>query len=401
MSNALAAATIVAKHHLALARVIAQSFQQYHPDIPFFVLLADEIEEYFDPAAEDFHVITLEQLGKPALLPWCFRYAQLPLSYALTPILLQHLLGTFQRVIFIKQESLVLGRLDTMLDALQQASIVLTPHLLEPLRGNKRIDRELAILQAGTYNGGIIGLSADDNSRNFLTWWRERLTLNCRHDVAAGLHYEQRWLDLVPHIFNGVQVLRDPGCNVGHWHLPERSVRIAGKQVLVNDMPCGLFRFSGFEGAEPNQATRYFERLQLDQLGGAGKVFRHYHEQLLAAGHEQCLQWPYTWERFSNGVAISTPLRELYLAHGHNVEMLGDPFACSPDSFFVWLQRPARSECPELSRLWYSLYLRRADVIAAYPDPFGADIEGLLGWICNSGWREFAVDPALLPKARI
>lgn len=396
--SALAAATIVAKRHLALARVISHSFRQHHPGVPFFVLLADEPDDLLNPSTEDFELLTLDTLGKEDLLPWCLRYEQLPLSYALTPVLLQHLLGRFQRVIFIKQESLVLGRLDSLLQALEQASLVLTPHLLEPLRGENHLHRELAILQAGTYNGGILGLRDCRSAHDFLAWWRQRVELSCRHDVAAGLHYEQRWLDLAPWLFEDVQVLRDPGCNVGHWHLPERQVFWSDTQPLVDGVPCSLFRFSGFEGAAQNQVTRYVNRLTLDQLGDAGQVFLHYREQLLAAGHERCRQWPYAWERFANGVVIPPIVRELYLGLGKDIVQFGNPFACGTNSFFAWLRQPQRADRPALTRLWFALYLRREDVMAAYPDPFGADHAGLLGWIRNTGWREFALDRVWLPE---
>ena len=49
--SALACGTIVAKSYLSFARVLAASFRRYHPAIPFFVLLADEVDGYFEPFA--------------------------------------------------------------------------------------------------------------------------------------------------------------------------------------------------------------------------------------------------------------------------------------------------------------------------------------------------------------
>ena len=50
----LAVATIVAKNYVSFARVLAQSFLSYHPDVPFFVLLSDEVDGYFDPEPSRF-----------------------------------------------------------------------------------------------------------------------------------------------------------------------------------------------------------------------------------------------------------------------------------------------------------------------------------------------------------
>ena len=221
----VAVATIVAKNYLSFARALAESFHSIHRDIPFFVLLADEADGYFDPAHEPFHVVGLSELDIPQLERFRFHYAQQPLSYACTPYLLAHLVRRgFSRLIFIKQESLVLGDLTPVFDILDKISIVLTPHLVAPLAGADRIERELNILQSGTFNVGMLGVAATPVAARFLEWWQDRVYAHCRYALASGMHYEQRWLDLVPGLFGDVHVLRDPAYNVGHWNLPDRAV---------------------------------------------------------------------------------------------------------------------------------------------------------------------------------
>jgi hypothetical protein len=146
------------------------------------------------------------------------------LTYALTPYVLSHLLDCgYSGVGFFKQESLVLDDLTPILEWVPRKSIVLTPHLLEPLPGPDRFARELNILQSGVFNVGFLGVGNTPTAHEFLKWWRDRLRDHCRHDVPEGMHYEQRWLDLVPAFFEDFHILRDPGFNVGHWNLPERE----------------------------------------------------------------------------------------------------------------------------------------------------------------------------------
>lgn len=64
---AVAVGTIVAKNYLSFARVLANSFLEHHPKIPFFVLLADEVEGCFDPDAEPFALLRLEEMAIPGL----------------------------------------------------------------------------------------------------------------------------------------------------------------------------------------------------------------------------------------------------------------------------------------------------------------------------------------------
>lgn len=394
MTASIAAATIVAKRHIPLARVTARSFRQHHPDIPFYVLLADELDDHFDPQKEPFKLIELEALGKSRLLPWALRYDQLPFSYALTPVLLQYLLGQFQQVIFIKQESLVLGRLESMLTGLNNASMVLTPHLLEPLLGENGLERELEILQAGSINGGIIGMRDTSITRAFLAWWEARVERHCIHDVATGVHYEQRWLDLASTLFGDTLLLRDPGCNVGHWHLPERNIRIHDGQVMANGSPCSLFRFSGYDSSQPDRATRYFTRLHISQMGDAGTVFQQYHQLLVEAGEPACREWPYAWDYFDNGWRIPEAAREMFRAEEATIAASLNPFSAK-DGLLSWLQQPL---APGLTRFWHHLYQKRPDVMAAYPEPFDRDREALIGWIRNTGWQEFALTPEWIPR---
>src|SRR5437870_5370282 len=109
--NDVVACTIAAKSELALARVTAASWSEHHPDIPFFVLLADEVDGYFDPAKEPFALIELEELEQSAVIrEMTDRYGRHELTCALTPYVMAHLLDRgFDKVLFFKQESMITG----------------------------------------------------------------------------------------------------------------------------------------------------------------------------------------------------------------------------------------------------------------------------------------------------
>ena len=328
----VAAATIAAKRHLSLARVLATSFREYHPDIPFFVILADEVDGYFDPAQEPFELVRLSEVGLPNLPRVFFQYRQQELTYAATPYVLAHLLDRgFGSVCFFKQESLVLGALTSVLESVSEHSITLTPHLLAPLVGADRHERELNVLQSGVYNVGFLGVSGSATARTFLSWWQDRVYRHCRHSVPQGMHYEQRWLDLVPAFFEDFHVVRDPGFNVGHWNLPERA-------TTVIDHRCRFFRFSGFDPEHPLEVTRYSSRLRMAELGSAAELFNRYHELLEQAGYHETKKWPYAYDYFDNGKPIPELARDLYWNLAEDVERFGDPFRTGgPNSFFDWL----------------------------------------------------------------
>lgn len=392
----LAAGTIAAKRELPSARVVAESFAHHHPDIPFFVLLADEVEGCFAPGELPVQLVQLAELDIADRSDLCFRYEQQPLSYALTPFFLAELLDRgFDRVVFIKQESLVTDELAPFFDALSTFTILLTPHLLDPPTGPDAIARELEILRAGVFNVGLVGVGEGPSTGRFLAWWQDRVRAHCRYDVAAGVHYEQRWLDLAPAYFESLGFIRDPGYNVAHWNLPDRVVELTRDGRLVADgHRCRLFRFSGFDPDQPRVPTRYSPRLEMDAIGDAADVYARYRSALLRAGWALAREWPYAYARFEDGTPIPPIAREIFDALDDRARF-GDPFAVGAGSYFEWLaSRPARRSA--VNRLWHAVHAKRPDLQAAFPNPLGRDARAFRAWTRSFGASEYNVPEPLV-----
>ncbi|HLE43419.1 MAG TPA: hypothetical protein VJB36_05355 [Methylomirabilota bacterium] len=73
------------------------------------------------------------------------------------------------------------------------------------------------------YNLGFIGLRRDGKAESLLDWWGRRVYDKCLMAPRAGLFVDQRWIDLVPGLFEGMHILRDPEYNVAYWNLAERT----------------------------------------------------------------------------------------------------------------------------------------------------------------------------------
>jgi hypothetical protein len=337
--SSIAVGTIVAKNYLSFARVLGQSLQDHHPELKFVVVLADEVQGDFNPLDEPYEIVPIEALGIPDLRRVCFKYSRLQVTIVAKPYLLRYLLDRgFHSAVFLDADVLVLHDLDPLLAASREYSISLTPHLLEPATCGSPIARELNILQSGVYNGGFVGVSRTTIARRFLAWWADRLQTHCRHAVTDGMHYDQRWLDFIPAFFDDVGIVRDPGCNVAYWNLPERRVEVRGPTVLASGRPCRFFHFSGFEPERPGGVTRYVPGLMLDALGPAADLFERYLDLLDRHGYTTTKKWPYAYDRFDNGDPIPEIARRLYLTRDGDVETFGDPFhTTGPGSYFAWL----------------------------------------------------------------
>ncbi len=296
----LAVATVVAKNYLSFARVLAESFLRHHPDTPFFVLLSDEVDGYFDPGAEPFRLLRQSELGIPDLQRVRVRYGRKQVAVTSKPYLLSHLLDQgFESVIFLDPDIWVLSSLEHLFSHVSEHAVVLVPHLLAPLSGEGRVEHELSILQSGVYNGGFVGVSARPAARAFLSWWQGRVYEHCRLDVPQGVHYDQRWLDLAGVFFEDVSVFRDTSYNVAHWNLPERAIKIRDDVITVDGQPCRFFHFSGFDPDKPHAVTRYSSRLDMSNVGPAAELFHRYLALLERAGYHETKGWPYAYGSFA------------------------------------------------------------------------------------------------------
>jgi len=156
----LAACTIIAKNYLPMARVLTESWHVFHPDCPMFVLLLDSPRGFFAPEAEPFQPVLISELRIPNINGFLFKYTVLEASTAVKPYFLSYLFRHYSvgKLLYLDPDILVLNSLDCLRYHLDQANILLTPHLLSPLPNDGRRQTDHDILKSGAYNLGFLGL---------------------------------------------------------------------------------------------------------------------------------------------------------------------------------------------------------------------------------------------------
>jgi glycosyltransferase involved in cell wall biosynthesis len=324
---ALAACTVIAKNYLPLARVLADSWRGHHPEAPFFVLLLDTPEGYFDPSQEAFEIVSIEQLGVPDLPGFLFKYSVLEASTAVKPYFMEYLFEScaMDKLLYLDPDILILRPLAAVSELLDRHSMVLIPHITSPYPDAARPnDRD--ILQAGTYNLGFLGLRNGPTARELFAWWQKKLYHECVVNFSNNLFVDQRWMDLAPALFDGVAILREPGYDVAYWNLHERQITLKADEVFANGLPCYFFHFSGFNPELPADVSKHQDRFAMAEIGEARELFSRYRELLYSRGWPETKDWPYTYGFFSNGVPIPAIARRYYRSLGATVEQLGNPF---------------------------------------------------------------------------
>jgi hypothetical protein len=400
----IAVCTVATKNNLAFVRVFTDSFAKHNPGIDIFILLVDKINGYFQPELEKYKIVTVEELRNEEIPGMLFRYNALEACTALKPYFLQYLLQKYRlsKIAYFDTDILITSNLNDLWQILEEHSIVLTPHLTEPIPTSDHYrPGEFEIMKSGTFNLGFMALRNTPDSIRFLDWWRERLSLYCIYDPNNGYFADQKWIDLAPGYFENIYTLRDPRYNAAFWNLQSRPIQIVGDQVLLGDKPLKFFHFSGFNPENINQISKHQNRFVLNQLPEIKPLFEQYRDLLFARGYSISKHWPYSFAFFDNGIGFPDIARKIYLGLGEKAARFGDPFAAEkPSSFFQWLNESVDGqEDHSISRLWHAIYLSRPDLQSSFPDVFAKNRQQFLDWIANFGIREYNIDRGFVERS--
>src|SRR5262245_4824906 len=305
------------------------SLEAAHPTWERFVLLADRIDDAFDPAAERFQTFEARTLPIPEIERFFFRYTVLELSTAVKPWFFRRLFAQgFDRVVYLDPDIFVYTPMTDLEQALDAGALaVLVPHLTGRIRDTAR-PTEHEILQAGAYNLGFCALARHPQLEALLDFWSEKSLRDFVSDVQRGLFTDQRWMDLVPGMFSGVTILRHDGYDVAYWNLPHRQITADGERFLVNGSPLVFFHFSGLDPAKPEGFSKHQNRYRLSTVGAAAPLIRAYCEAVRLQGLQTCRTWPYAYGFLNDGSPLPDVVRQLYRTSTEIEEWAGsDPFA--------------------------------------------------------------------------
>ncbi len=382
--------TIIARNYAAHARVLARSFAETHPDGHCSVLVIDEPEGHLDPANEPFELIRLDQIGLPDAERMATVYDVVELSTAVKPWLLRHLLDRdgVEAVTYLDPDIRVVDSLAEIERRSLEHGGVLTPHLTSPLPRDGRKPSEEDIMIAGSYNLGFISLGAGGEIAGpLLDWWSERLENECLIDPANGLFVDQRWIDLVPGMWPGISILRDPAYNVAYWNLPYRRLEIDGDGYRVDGEPLRFFHFSGYDPRRPNELSKHQTRIKLRDDPALSRICDEYREDLRDAGFEEARTWSYGWNQAANGLSLDRVARGLY-RDALDSGRLSDSVFAGPgaESFTEYLTATIHgSDEAAINRYATALWESRQDLRDIFPDIEGASAIAYLEWMRNFG----------------
>ncbi|MDP3921249.1 MAG: glycosyltransferase family 4 protein [Candidatus Omnitrophota bacterium] len=403
-----AVCTVASANYLAHVRAFTKTLKTYDPERRVIVLLVDRLEPDFDAAKEAFEIIQVEELDNiPNPDTFFFKYSVLELNTAVKPYFFEYLFRQYgiHKLVFCDPDVAFFDRMDSVWKLLEEQSIVLTPHILEPYSDGFWPD-ELQINRAGIYNLGFIGMSDRPSTHAFLRWWKDRLYDQCFQDLESGMHVDQKWVNFAPVFFEGTHTLRDPAYNIAYWNLHSsgKSLEMRDGRLWISGKPAAFFHFSGFDPKNPAKISIHQNRFRLKDLPNLRPLLNGYRDLLLECGYEASSRCPYAYGRFDNGVRIPKVARQIYRKLGKEKARFGNPYRADGfSSFFRFLVQSANSiwlsnHFVPVSRVVWGIYDHRRDLRKKWRDPLGKDWPAFRRWLKNHAEADLGIDLVFLPK---
>ncbi len=234
------------------------------------------------------------------------------------------------KAFYLSPDIAVFHGLAEVAERLDAASILLTPHQVEANDAPRAIaDNEALALRRGVYNLGFLGVRNDAVGAALARWWSARLDEARPDDEVGGRYLDQKYFDLVPGLFDRVELMRDPGCHVGAWNLSRREIVIAADgRILVN----GRFPLKFFHFANDDLMTERYAGSRLAPY----ELWAFYRRALAEAAPPPVDAWGYA--RYDDGAPIRKAARRMWRDDPDLWPRFADPFAVGPDSFRAFLK---------------------------------------------------------------
>lgn len=179
-----------------------QRLRMLDPGVARYVFLVDNVDDYFDPAEESFHVVLPEQyVDPPVLRQLAFQYTAFELSNALKGFAHRYM---FRRTscddwVYFDSDIYPISSCKSVFEqheGYRDSSVFMTPHILKACSAS-RVWLEALFLRHGIYNGGWLGIRRSVDAEAFIDWFILRVRTHAFNHYRYSFT-DQLWLNLAP-----------------------------------------------------------------------------------------------------------------------------------------------------------------------------------------------------------
>lgn len=257
--------TISTVSHLFKTFALADSIANYGSQLKVLVTDSDDFPSFIPDSVQLFHLqsIDLDDVG----IQKKYKNHNDKLRWGLKSIWIKYLLQQeFEEVLYVDNDVFFYSDPSFLFDLFQENHFLLTPHFYasDPYRNQNWFE---ANFRVGLFNAGFIGVSR--KGIPILEWWSGCCLYNIKKSYWRGLFDDQKYLDLIPILFDGVKIVKQEGCNLAGWNYKNYHVNRTDNQgVLVQGKPIVFIHFAS---------------ISLLEFSGKSSVFYTEYQQYLNA----------------------------------------------------------------------------------------------------------------------
>ena len=339
--------TIIAKNYIGLAQVLEASVRKIS-DAEFFVFVADEPDEKLSKELPINILIAKNELSIENNL-WqqlSFKYNLVEFCTAIKPSCFDYLFTkqNYEKVLYLDPDVFVFSSLNTVFDQLNDADILVTPHILNLQTNFKGNYQDHLFLLNGTFNLGFLGLRKSGTTVAFIEWWHNRLLNFCFFDKEQGTATDQKWMNLLPSFFTShqLQITHHRGMNVAPWNFHERKVIMQNDDYFVQDRdnetaqiePLIFVHFSGYDYSQIGTGQVVHKTTEMNAYTDYDVIFNAYQEALVKSSFTSYAGLPYSYNTFKNGNTIISLHRRMYRRLLEEGTAYKHPFSTEANSYY-------------------------------------------------------------------
>lgn len=294
--------------------MLYKSLFRYNNEYTFTIVVCDkkaEIPGFFDLFI-DVDLVWAEELFDTLELfyHFAFKFNVIEFNTLLKPIAFERLLNCYEQVVYLDPDIKVFNKLEFC----SKSSIITTPHYTTPLGDWTNRPNDLDLLRFGANNLGFLCINRDKESAKFLKWWKSICLDYNYYEPSIGLGVDQKFIDLVPILFEKSKVNKDLGLNLAFWNLHERDLVKKENIYFVNNLIVLKFiHFSSFpldRPAEIAEKQTIYDRFPNDVYR---EVWEDYDKDLKSTFYYQLKSSRYSFDHFDDQMIINDFIRRNYI----------------------------------------------------------------------------------------
>ena len=258
MSNFCTTSTV---SHLYKTYALADSIAPFGGVL--HVLLIDGSPDNTTEIPQNIHFFSLknltDEIGKKIISKYKNKDK---LRWALKPVFLTFLLRKYSKVIYVDNDIFFFNDFSFLFEKLEKKAVLLTPHFYEADTQKNQNWLE-ANFRVGLYNAGFIGVNS--KAIPFLNWWANCCLYNIKKAYWRGLFDDQKYLDLVPVLFDDVEIIKHRGCNLAGWNFTNYPHELAKNNttlIFIHFAELSLIEFSKPENYWYKSYINYIDSLK-------------------------------------------------------------------------------------------------------------------------------------------